>query len=851
MHYVTPEPYNKNFSEDYVHHALKTNEKSKLSNTASSFLEYSSLTRDESKKTAPQKRRKVPTFEPEDYNYYFPESKRIHSRTTSKPTTNREVSEKFFKPKTSGAIITKDLKTSSNENVNTYHYYYPEEPSVSGKSQQNTFVSSTYDPSSTKAPKFSSRKKTPSVQLENTSTDSYQYQPVLQRPSQYTPTENVQQDFFPAYSTYEGKTYGAYSTSATSTSAPVKMLKTTKRNNYYLPSSTMSPFSTIRPQKTRRPSTEAPYQDLKQFSVSPSPSTMQHFSTTRAPEVYKYSSPAPVSSTTLGDFYIKPSTQVALSSTSSPIELDFVGSNDRTVVIQPKTQFRNHESAETFEPVKETIIYKFVPEETYSFEPNKTNFYSTRATFPETVEQSDYYKPLNQTTLADIDFYNDFHKNYNYEFFTEQDAGPMQAGGGDKTMKMDHQMLEPETIDDKQKASKKNMMFSINQDENEYITDSVPLNLEDHEMPPPMRGRTDNDAEASKNQYFVLYTVDEEEKRQKRHKQEPEVVYHHHQHDHDKGEEFHQFDSEFDSEFDSDLTNSDHVRIVDPAVRGGRPIEFTKDDYLRHIKQAVVQYMKDYQKEPSASSGSAKLKNQRYQDSVYETRETPYRPTKTPSAATTASSYKHSLPSHQYKSLSSLKLPKNVYSTSRLKDAIEDLQESPQVDLTVKKNKQKPFDFSAIDVGQSYQHVSHFDHSAALKNVEEFDQSNVVAHQQSKPKLHFSQQTYHDINNLGFNQKQKYLNDDTENESPSYKGYTLPSKHNSKGSQGGSSSYSAINFESSKLPRIVSQHGGQIFGSDDDDEDENKVEDPANTPIQIINGIPVANPYNIDLNTLK
>lgn len=204
--------------------------------------------------------------------------------------------------------------------------------------------------------------------------------------------------------------------------------------------------------------------------------------------------------------------------------------------------------------------------------------------------------------------------------------------------------------------------------------------------------------------------------------------------------------------------------------------------------------------------------------------------------------------------MSQLKLPKNVYTAGRLKDALEELHESPQVDLTVKKNKQKPFDLSAIDVGQSYQHVSHFDHSAALKNVEEFDTTNVVAHQQQqgKPKLHFSQQTYHDINNLGYNQKQKQQQpqqqfDDSENEQQQnlYKGYMLNNKYSLKGSHGGNS-FSSMSYDGSKLPKIVTQRG-----SDDDDEDDNKVEDPVDAPIQIINGIPVANPYNIDLNTLK
>lgn len=778
----------------------------------------------------------------------FQDSKRINTRSTVKPTTAKDSSEKYYKPQSSGAVITKDLKTNGDEMVNTYHYYYPEESNSGEQLQQGNFdlAPSTVAPSTTKAPrsanKFSSKRKTPSAQSQHTSTDSYQYQPVLPRPSEYTPTDNSHNDFLQSYQPYETRNYASHSTAPPSTASPIKMLKPTRKSNFYLPSSTMSPSSTARP-KMRRPSTETPYEDFKQFSVSPSPSSMPHFSSTRTPETHKFSTPSPVSSTTHEDFYIKPSTQVTPSATPSTGDLMSDGTDDQTVVIRPKTQYQNYETYEQYEPAKETIIYKFVPEVTY-YDPNKTDsvpsFYhsthSTRAPLPD----PEFYKTLNQSTQADMDFYKHFHKNYNYEYFTEQDAGPMHDDIDDDTMKMDHHHFI-DGMDDKQKASKKNMMFSINPETNQYMPSSMmPMQLDDREQPPP---EFDHQAEASKNQYFVLYSDDEEEKRprkpMRKPKQEPEVVYHHHHHQHEgKDEEFQNFDHEFDSEFDSEVTNSDNVRIVDPGVRGGRPIEFTKDDYLRHIKQAVVQYMKDYQPKDS----QAKPKNQRYQDAQQDVQQ---RPTKSASASATPSSYR--LPSQQYKPMTPMKLPNNVYTAGRLKDAIDELKESPQIDLTVKKSKQKPFDLSAIDVGQSYQHVSHFDHSAALKHVEEFDQSNVVQHQSNKPKLHFSQQTYHDINNLGYNQKQKPQSDDSDHDAPAqnlYKGYMLPNKY--KQSQSGSS-YSSMNYDGSKLPRIVSHHGQ----GDDDDEDDNKVDDPVDAPIQIINGIPVANPYNIDLNTLK
>ena len=902
VHYITPEPYIHNFSENYVNEALKTNGNLRARSPASSFLDYSTVTQDETKMVPKVQRQKVYSSESEDYNYYFPESKKIAAKTTKKPMRIRNLSEKYYKPQAPGAIITKDLK--GEENVNTYHYFYPEAPAYEDKPHQTfpsynekpsqTFPSSTIPPKTTKFPriKFPTMKKTPSTQ---TSTDSYQTQPVLQRPNEFFPSDP---DFYP---TFDTKNYAVHSTVTPSTSSPIKMLRPTKKNNFYLP--TVS--TTAKPMKIRRPSTDSPYKDVKQFSVSPSPSTMSHYSTTRSPEGYKYSTPPPISSTTFADFYIKPSTLVT---PTASVELQHDGS-ERTVMIRPKKSHKNlddhkmkpektsnhhiydsfeskkTESFDDFEPkatvkkthlnefenyetknypisyesykpkevAKKTIIYKFVPEETYnygskeiydapretfSFSPNETFFHSTAASFPET---SDNFND------SDPQIFNDFHKNYNYEYFTEQDAAKMPVSN----QKMDEEVREV-VIDDSQRASKKNMYYEYSPHASDAYAHSsmTPENIDDRELPPPMHeitGDRDNDAEASKNQYFVLYSVEDEEreKRNRKHpkrkqKPESEVTYHHHHHQHEENpEQYQQYEQEFGSEFDSELINSDNVRIVDPNVRGGRPIEFTKDDYLRHIKQAVVQYMKDY-----TPSNSAKVKNQRLQES-----EVPWRPTKTPAAATTASSYRQSLSPQQYKPMSSLKLPKNVYTAGKLKDALEDLHESPQVDLTVKKHKQKPFDLSAIDVGQSYQHVSHFDHSAMLKNVEDFDQTNVVSHHQTKPKLHFSQQTYHDINNLGFNSKQKQQQqvfDDSDSDQQAqnlFKGYVLPKKY--KGSQDGNS-FSSMSYDGSKSPKVMTQRG-----QDEDDEDENKVDDPVDAPIQIINGIPVSNPYNIDLNTLK
>lgn len=239
VHYVMPEPYDNHFSQDYVQHALNTHDQTNEKSPASSFLEYSSVSRDEPKKISMPKRKKIGSTDFEDYNYFYPESKRIISRTTSKPTTAKDNSEKYYKPQSPGAVITKDVQKNGDEMMNTYHYYYPEEPSFVANSHQNSFdfPSSTFAPSTTKSPKmrFSNKKKSPSV---HSSTDSYQYQPVLQRPNEYTPTDTSNQDFIPAYPVYESKNYTVHSTASPSTPSPIKMLKPTRKKNFYLPSST-------------------------------------------------------------------------------------------------------------------------------------------------------------------------------------------------------------------------------------------------------------------------------------------------------------------------------------------------------------------------------------------------------------------------------------------------------------------------------------------------------------------------------------------------------------------------------------------------------------------------------------
>ncbi|XP_052565948.1 uncharacterized protein LOC128093400 [Culex pipiens pallens] len=283
------------------------------------------------------------------------------------------------------------------------------------------------------------------------------------------------------------------------------------------------------------------------------------------------------------------------------------------------------------------------------------------------------------------------------------------------------------------------------------------------------------------------------------------------------------------------------VRVVDPDTKNTRPVEITKQEYMRHVQNAVMKYMKQLQEAGQLPSlhdrdsdetqktfeevdiaallqgNNAKHKFQLNPAPVkvnLPTNPSQYKPMKT---VPSSSSYKTTA--------SSMKIPKNTYSAGKpLKVAIESLQEQlgASVDLTVKGPKAtvKP-DLSAIDVGQSYLHGPTYEPNVPLKSSSHnFGTPSVVQIPAQKAKLHFNQQTYHDINSLTNVKESQNLKQ--------------------------SSPYSSIKGGTANVGASISFGGGK--GHDDD----HKLGPEAmDAPIQIINGIPVTNPYNIDINTLR
>lgn len=164
---------------------------------------------------------------------------------------------------------------------------------------------------------------------------------------------------------------------------------------------------------------------------------------------------------------------------------------------------------------------------------------------------------------------------------------------------------------------------------------------------------------------------------------------------------------------------------------------------------------------------------------------------------------------------------------------------SSNVDLTIKNSKKrpKPIDLTALDVGQSWSHSTSFDHSSALKNLQGFDQSNALSGVNHKPKIHLSQETYHDINSLQYKPDIPAYNIESSNpEHTFYNKYNFPepSSHIKVSSGGSSTSVGAT----------------MSFGKENQASESIKTSTET-SPIQIINGIAVSNPYKVDLDTIR
>lgn len=161
---------------------------------------------------------------------------------------------------------------------------------------------------------------------------------------------------------------------------------------------------------------------------------------------------------------------------------------------------------------------------------------------------------------------------------------------------------------------------------------------------------------------------------------------------------------------------------------------------------------------------------------------------------------------------------------------------TPSIDLTFRsKARPKPIDLSALDVGQSWTHGPSYDHSAKAQ-LSHYDQSSAMsaspANGHRKPKLHFNSQTYRDINDMG-------------------------SGDTSGGS--GSHGYAVEEYPPKYGPFRVRDHLTSVGASISVGKESNEYEDEPikdlqkhyRKPLHIINGVPISNPYKVNVQTLK
>uniref|UniRef100_A0A182P521 Uncharacterized protein n=1 Tax=Anopheles epiroticus TaxID=199890 RepID=A0A182P521_9DIPT len=486
--------------------------------------------------------------------------------------------------------------------------------------------------------------------------------------------------------------------------------------------------------------------------------------------------------------------------------------------------------------------------------------------------------------------------------------------GGDDEFYYTNEAVELE--EDPTKASKKNAVFMPGQGGmgmGRMPGPGMMLKLGPGPVPvrepqgPPAQDMDMSAEPSKKHQYFVLYHIEDKEKKPTRphvpqppptpavpkqeihyhysekESEEPEVTHEHYNYHHE--ETIEESDDDIQHHYvnpnygkfnyrpniahpsyqrplrDSMAAGSETtLKVVDPDAKHSRPLEITKQEYMRHVQNAVLRYMRQLQEEgrlPQIASrdsddtqkafeeidlaallgNSGGFPKPKFQINGAVRTNVPQNPShyKPMKSVPSSSTYKSTASPSQ-----NVKLGKNTYTAGKpLKVAIESLQDtlSSNVDLTVKGNKQpvKP-DLSAIDVGQSYLHGSTLDHGSSPKDSHSYGNGNGGA--SPKTKLHFNQQSHHDINTM-LNAKEGL-------------------RTNLKGSylDHASSNYGSIKAGSANVGASISFGNGGLGGGHGKgmhaSEDDNKIAPEAlDAPIQIINGIPITNPYNIDINTLR
>lgn len=244
----------------------------------------------------------------------------------------------------------------------------------------------------------------------------------------------------------------------------------------------------------------------------------------------------------------------------------------------------------------------------------------------------------------------------------------------------------------------------------------------------------------------------------------------------------------------------------------------SKQELYEYIEKAVMKYMTEL-------NLGAKLGNSiSPAPSAHAEIKTYYRlPSALPSPSTTTKLISTGTHSEFFKPAKSLK---GSYAT--VKPFVMETYTPNTIDLTGRyKKRPSALDLATLDVGQTLSHSSNSDSAG-------------VYHKPYKPKYHLNSQTYHDINSLPYSPNRGLLYDSHTpytSATSSYRDYADASSGTSYKDDGLSNVGASISF------------GSQ--GQSDTSESEKATQSQFTPSMQVINGIPVTNPYKFNMHTLK
>lgn len=310
--------------------------------------------------------------------------------------------------------------------------------------------------------------------------------------------------------------------------------------------------------------------------------------------------------------------------------------------------------------------------------------------------------------------------------------------------------------------------------------------------------------------------------------------------------------------------NHDNRHSMDDAMRKlvGYP---SKEDMIKYIERAVKKYLKELEisgklQSPSpsyspsfspsfssalspSSSSSSSFSPLSGSSSAQAEIKTYYRfPSSTPASPVDSTKlYSTGIHSEFFKPNKG-SASKPAYVT--VKPFTIDSYNPEGIDLTIpSKKRPKPLDLSALDVGQSWQHPT-----------SSHQEPPITYRKKKKSKLHLNSQTYHDINSLPYIPNRGLIYDEYSPFSTATSIIDHPSGSSHYSSHKDHAVGASISFgdHAHGEHRHRHRHHGKGHHHSHHSSHHNDDEKSSFVPsMQVVNGIPVQNPYKFNMDTLK